>query len=83
MTSVSQSEQETATLAKNLAKRLHAGDVLLLENMRFYPEEEANDADFAGSLAALGDAYVDDAFSCAHRAHASTDGVARLLSPYL
>ncbi|MHA1569067.1 MAG: phosphoglycerate kinase, partial [Alphaproteobacteria bacterium] len=55
------------------------GEVALLENLRFHPGEEANDADFAAALAGLGDLYVDDAFSCAHRAHASTDALARLL----
>jgi len=58
---------------------LRAGDVLLLENLRFHPEEEANDPDFARQLAALADVYVNDAFGAAHRAHASTEGVARLL----
>ncbi|MDA1097637.1 MAG: phosphoglycerate kinase [Proteobacteria bacterium] len=55
------------------------GDVLLLENLRFDPGEEANGLDFAQALAALGDFYVNDAFSCAHRAHASTTGLAYLL----
>ncbi|CAA7620086.1 phosphoglycerate kinase [Magnetospirillum sp. UT-4] len=55
------------------------GDVALLENVRFHPEEEKNDAAFAKSLAALGDVYVNDAFSTAHRAHASTEGLAHLL----
>jgi len=55
------------------------GEIVLLENLRFNPGEEGNDPAFAQSLAALGDIYVDDAFSCAHRAHASIDGVARLL----
>jgi phosphoglycerate kinase len=55
------------------------GDVALLENLRFHPEEEANDAAFARALARLGDVYVNDAFGTAHRAHASTEGVARLL----
>ncbi|HET8728044.1 MAG TPA: phosphoglycerate kinase, partial [Alphaproteobacteria bacterium] len=52
---------------------------LLLENLRFHPEEEANDNGFAARLAALGDLYVNDAFSAAHRAHASTEAIARLL----
>jgi phosphoglycerate kinase len=56
---------------------LKPGDVLLLENLRYYPEEEANDPGFAKKLASLADAYVDDAFGAAHRAHASTDGVPR------
>ncbi len=55
------------------------GDVLLLENVRFYPGEEANDPAFARALAANGDLYVNDAFSAAHRAHASTEGLAHLL----
>jgi len=58
------------------------GGVLLLENLRYHAGEEKNDPDFAGALAALGDLYVDDAFSAAHRAHASTEGVARLLPAY-
>lgn len=55
------------------------GDVLLLENLRFHPEEEANDLGFAKQLAALADIYVNDAFGAAHRAHASTEGVAHFL----
>jgi len=58
---------------------LKDGDVLLLENTRFHKGEEENDSAMAGQLAALGDIFVNDAFSAAHRAHASTDGVARLL----
>ena len=58
------------------AKALQPGQVLLLENLRFHPEEEANDPTFAKQLAALGDLYVNDAFGTAHRAHASTEGVA-------
>lgn len=54
-------------------------DVLLMENIRFYPGEESNDADFARRLAALGDVYCNDAFSAAHRAHASTEALARML----
>jgi phosphoglycerate kinase len=59
--------------------RLGAGDVILLENLRFHAGEEANDPDFAGALAALADAYVNDAFGAAHRAHASVTGVAERL----
>jgi len=58
------------------------GDVLLLENVRFYPGEEKNDPAFAQALAANGDLYVNDAFSTAHRAHASTEGLAHLLPAY-
>ena len=59
--------------------RLEPGDVMLLENLRFDPREEANDPGFAKELAALADAFVDDAFGAAHRAHASVVGVAELL----
>jgi len=55
------------------------GEAVLLENLRFHPEEEKNDPGFARALARLGDVYVNDAFSCAHRAHASTEGLAHLL----
>lgn len=65
--------------AKRAVAELVKGDVLLLENTRFYPGEEANDATFAASVAALGQIYVNDAFSAAHRAHASTEGIAKLL----
>ncbi len=58
---------------------LGEGEVLLLENLRFHPEEEANDSAFAGQLAVLADVYVNDAFGAAHRAHASIEGVAHLL----
>lgn len=58
---------------------LSAGQVLLLENLRFHPQEEKNDAAFAQQLAALGEFYVNDAFGTAHRAHASTEGVTRFL----
>ena len=61
---------------------MQPGDVLCLENTRFHPQEEKNDPAFAAQLAALGDLYVNDAFSAAHRAHASTEGVARLLPSY-
>src|ERR671932_160512 len=57
------------------------GDVLLLENVRFYPEEEANDPEFAKKLASVADLYVNDAFGPAHRTHASADGVTKYLSP--
>jgi phosphoglycerate kinase len=59
---------------------LQAGDVVLLENVRYYNEEEANDRDFAGKLARLADVYVNDAFGAAHRAHASTEAVAKVIA---
>ncbi|HKV59134.1 MAG TPA: phosphoglycerate kinase [Ktedonobacteraceae bacterium] len=62
------------------ARSLQAGQVLLLENLRFHPQEEKNDPAFAQQLAALGQLYVNDAFGTAHRAHASTEGVTRFLS---
>ncbi len=66
--------------ASKLADSLNEGDVLLLENLRFHSEEEANDAEFARKLAALADIYVNDAFGSAHRAHASTEGVTHHIS---
>lgn len=65
--------------AEMAAKALKFGDVLLLENTRFHPEEEKNDPAMAKQLAALADVYVNDAFGTAHRAHASTEGVAKFL----
>jgi len=62
-----------------VCKALAPGEVVLLENTRFHPEERANDPAFAAQLAALGDLYVNDAFGTAHRAHASTEGVARVI----
>ena len=61
---------------------LAAGDVAVLENTRFYPGEEKNDPAFADALAEIGDIYVNDAFSAAHRAHGSTEGIARRLPAY-
>lgn len=69
-------EVETAVSA------LKDGDILLLENVRFYKEEEKNDPEFAKKLALLADIYVDDAFGTAHRAHASTEGVTKYLKGY-
>ena len=66
---------------QRLASALGDGGVLLLENVRFHPEEEKNDAAFAARLARLGEMYVNDAFGTAHRAHASTEAVAKLLKP--
>ena len=62
-------------------EQLEPGDVCLLENLRFYPEEEKNDPEFAKKLSLLGDVYVDDAFGTSHRAHASTEGITRSLRP--
>ena len=64
---------------KAMVDGLEPGGVLMTENTRFHPEEEENDPDFAGELASLAQVYVNDAFGAAHRAHASTEGVARLL----
>ncbi len=63
------------------AAALKPGDIVLLENLRFNPGEEANAPEFARRLAALADVYVDDAFAAAHRAHASTEGITRFLQP--
>ncbi|MEW5816301.1 MAG: phosphoglycerate kinase, partial [Spirochaetota bacterium] len=64
---------------EKLAKELKGGEILMLENVRFHKEEEKNDGEFSRKLAALGDVYVNDAFGTAHRAHASTEGVAKFL----
>jgi phosphoglycerate kinase len=66
-------EQKAVSLAE--------GEALLLENLRFHPEEEKNDREFARQLAALADCYVNDAFGTAHRPHASTEGITHFLSP--
>ena len=68
--------------AEGAVAELADGGVLLLENLRFHKGEEKNDPEFAAGLAKLGDLYVDDAFSAAHRAHASITGVAALLPAY-
>ena len=65
---------------ESLVARMSAGDVVLLENLRFHAEEEENNTVFAQQLATLGDVYVNDAFGTAHRAHASTEGVAHLIA---
>ena len=69
-------------VAADAVAALKPGDVLLLENVRFHAGEEKNDPEFAKALAANGDLYVNDAFSAAHRAHASTEGLAHLLPAY-
>jgi phosphoglycerate kinase len=71
----------TSPAAVTATRRLPRGGVALVENTRFWPGEEANDPAFARQLAALGDFYVNDAFGSAHRAHASTEAVARVLRP--
>jgi len=72
----------SGAVAKAAIAKMVDGDVCLLENTRFHPGEEANDAGFAAELAGLGDVFVHDAFSAAHRAHASTEGVAHHLRSY-
>jgi phosphoglycerate kinase len=64
---------------ETMVKELKPGEVMMLENTRFHPEEEKNDLEFAKQLSVLGEVYVNDAFGSAHRAHASTEGVARFL----
>ena len=64
---------------KNLVSQLKPGDVLLLENLRFHPEEEQNDENFAAELASLGDVYINEAFGTAHRTHASIVGITRFI----
>lgn len=71
--------ETTGDAAAAAIAALKPGAALLLENTRYFPGESANDPEFAAALAALGDIYLNDAFSAAHRAHASTEGVARLL----
>ncbi|HOM04120.1 MAG TPA: phosphoglycerate kinase [Candidatus Kapabacteria bacterium] len=65
-------------VAEKTVKSAVPGEIVLLENVRFYPEEEKNDLEFAKKLARLGDAYVNDAFGSAHRAHSSTEAVAKI-----
>ncbi len=66
---------------QNAVESLEGGEILLLENVRFYAEETENDPEFAKQLASLADVYVNDAFGTAHRAHASTEGVTHYLTP--
>lgn len=72
----------TSPAFKRSAQSLHPQEILMAENIRFYPEEEKNDPLFAKHLAALGDIYVNDAFSASHRAHASVEALPRLLPHY-
>ena len=76
---VPMAEDINGPIAQMMANGIRPGQVMLLENIRFRPEEEANDPDFAKSLAALADIYVNDAFGTAHRAHSSTAGIADYL----
>lgn len=69
-------------VASSAIAKLKAGDVIILENTRFYAGEEKNDMELAKEVAALGDYYVNDAFSAAHRAHVSTEGLAQLLPAF-
>ena len=78
---VAKSESCIGADAEAKVAALEEGGVVLLENVRFFAEEEQNDAAFAEKLAALAEVYVNDAFGAAHRAHASTEGVTRFLSP--
>jgi 3-phosphoglycerate kinase len=80
-TTVEFSPEVVGPAAEAATKALPDGGVLLIENVRFYEGEEANDPEFARQLAVLGDVYVNDAFGAAHRAHASTAGVAQFLQP--
>jgi phosphoglycerate kinase len=68
-------------VAGEMARQLESGQVLLLENLRFHAEEEANDPAFSKALASLAEVYVNDAFGAAHRAHASTEGITHYLKP--
>jgi phosphoglycerate kinase len=68
-------------IANEIARQLESGQVLLLENLRFHAEEEANDPAFSKALASLAEVYVNDAFGSAHRAHASTEGITHYLKP--
>ena len=76
---VSFADDCVGSVAEESVKALPAGHFLLLENLRFYPDEEKNGEAFAKQLATLGDIYINDAFASAHRAHASTEAIARLL----
>ena len=75
------SHETTGKIPEEIIAHMQNGDVALLENLRFQPEEEANDPIFAEALAKLGDIYVNDAFGAAHRAHASTAGVTKFIQP--
>ncbi|GFR38472.1 phosphoglycerate kinase [Insulibacter thermoxylanivorax] len=76
---VAKADEAVGDAVKAQVEKLNNGDILLLENVRFYPGEEKNDPEFAKQLAELADIYVNDAFGAAHRAHASTEGIAHHL----
>ena len=80
-TNVAFSPNCVGPIASELASQLESGQVLLLENLRFHAEEEANDPEFSKQLASLAEIYVNDAFGSAHRAHASTEGITHYLKP--
>ncbi len=75
------SSDSRGVVAKTAVDALKEGEVLILENLRFYAEEEANDIEMSKELASYGDVYVNDAFGTAHRAHASTEGVTKFINP--
>ncbi len=75
------SHDTVGEVPQKIVGHMQDGDIALLQNLRFQPEEEANDPKFAEALARFGDIYVNDAFGCAHRAHASTVGVTKFLAP--
>jgi phosphoglycerate kinase len=75
------SHETIGEVPEKIIAHMQEGDVALLQNLRFQPEEEANDPEFAQALAKFGDIYVNDAFGAAHRAHASTVGVTKFISP--
>src|SRR3984893_3055279 len=74
------SQDTIGSVPEKIIQHMEEGDVALLENVRFQPEEEANDPKFAEALAKLGDVYVNDAFGTAHRAHASTAGITKFVA---
>ncbi len=75
------SSDSRGVIARTAVDALKLGEVLILENLRFYPEEEGNDVEMSKELASYGDIYVNDAFGTAHRAHASTEGVTKFINP--
>lgn len=76
---VTKTDEAYGDAVKEAISKMNEGDVLLLENVRFYPGEEKNDPELAKAFAELADIYVNDAFGAAHRAHASTEGIAHYL----